>query len=65
MPPLPQRRNAAYLNRPNSQIGQLDRGLDGQTLTPGPDWRLISGARSNGASDLVTLALPTRTGCFA
>jgi len=30
MPPLPQRRNAAYLNRWISRIGQLDRDSYGQ-----------------------------------
>ena len=64
MPPPPRRRNAAYLNRPNLRIGELDRDLDSQVLIPGPDLRLISEARSNGASDLVTMALPTWTNCF-
>ena len=64
MPPLSRRRNAAYLNRLNSRIGELDRNLGGQVLIPGPDLRLISGARTNGASDLVTSALPTWTSCF-
>jgi hypothetical protein len=64
MPTPPQRRNSAYLNRQISRAGHLDRDPDAQALALGPDLRLISGARSNSASDLVTLALPTWTGCF-
>jgi len=59
MPPLPQRRNAAYLNRPNCRFGTLARDLEGQALKPKPDLRLISGARSIGAAEPWTLALST------
>jgi hypothetical protein len=64
MPPLTQRRNAAYLNRSISRFGWLDRELEGWALLPGPDLRLISGARSSSASDPTALALPTWTNCF-
>ena len=64
MPPPPRRRNADYLNRPNLRIGELDRDLNGQVLILEPDLRLISEARSNGASDLLTMTLPTWTNCF-
>ena len=64
MPVATQRRNAAYLNRLIQRFGGLDRALEGQALMPGPDLRLISGARSSGASDLLTLMLPTWTDCF-
>jgi hypothetical protein len=64
MPPLRQRRNSAYLNRQISRFGQLDRKLANQTLEPGPDWRLISGARSNRTYERKTLALATWTSCF-
>ena len=46
MPPRTQRRNTAYLNRPNSRFGQLDRSKDGQALRRLPDLRLMSMARS-------------------
>jgi hypothetical protein len=61
MPPCAQRRNTAYLNRPDSLCGQLDRELDDQAPRASPDLRLISGARSSSASDLMTFALPTWT----
>jgi len=64
MPPLTQRRNAAYLNRPILRFGALDGDPEDQALGPGRDLRLISEARSNGDSDLLTWALPTWTGCF-
>ena len=64
MPLLPQRRNAAYLNRPILQFGQLDRDLDDPALRAGPDLRLISTACSSSACDLMQWALPTWTNCF-
>jgi hypothetical protein len=65
MPPTTQRRNTDYLNRLISRFGQLDRDWDEQALMPGSDLRLISGARSSGGSDQLTLALPTWTSRFA
>jgi hypothetical protein len=51
MPPLPKRRNTAYLNRWMWQFGREDRDLDGEAPQTFPDLRLISGARSNNFSD--------------
>src|SRR5687768_16666277 len=64
MPPLTQRRNAAYLNRSISRFGWPDQKLEDGALLPGLDLRLISGARSSSAFDPTTLALPTWTDCF-
>ena len=61
MPTPPQRRNVAYLNRGNSRFGPLGRAFEDLELPPGPDLRLISGARSSGASDARAMALPTWT----
>jgi len=36
MPPLPQRRNAAYLNRRISRFGRVDRGMKNQELMSYP-----------------------------
>ena len=53
MPPLTQRRNAAYLNRPILRFGALDRDPEDQALGPGRDLRLISEARSSRFADLL------------
>jgi hypothetical protein len=59
MPPLPSRRNAAYLNRRDLPFGPLDCDQNAEALHPGPDLRFISMARSSSASHQVTLELPT------
>jgi hypothetical protein len=61
MPLGTQRRNTAYLNRQIPRFAQLEWALDGQALGPGPDLRLISGARSTYPSDRLNLVLPTWT----
>ncbi|KRH98566.1 hypothetical protein AO057_08010 [Curvibacter sp. PAE-UM] len=61
---MTQRRNTAYLNRQISRAGHLDRDLDVQAPRLEPDLRLISMARSIGASDPMTSVLPTWTDCF-
>ena len=61
MPLTTQRRNTAYLNRQISRLGQLDREIEGQALSPGRDLRLISGARSSSAPDSPAVVLPTWT----
>jgi hypothetical protein len=67
MPPLPQRRNAAYLNRLNSRFGLLDRGLDEQALMPCPglaidlgssvEWRFRPASRGDAYLDELLLMI--------
>jgi len=64
MPPPTQRRNTAYLNRAIWRFGRLDRSLHAPALKPRPDLRLILMARSSGASERTTSALPTWTNCY-
>jgi hypothetical protein len=51
MPPAIQRRNTAYLKCRISRSGRKNRALDDQGPRILQDLRLISGARSNDASD--------------
>jgi hypothetical protein len=55
MPLRTRRRNTAYLNRPKFEIRPARPQPRSQGRKPGPDVRLISMARSSGASERMTV----------